>query len=119
MTASAFSLSAAIPTAGFALTQGEPVIGGLHGASRHCFCPHCKSWLFTHPEGIDWFVNVRSPMLDTARQLRPFMETWTREKLPWVSTGAVHAFEALPAFEDYEKLTKDYAAFAAKEWART
>lgn len=31
MSASAFSLSAAIPLEGFAVTQGEPVIGGLHG----------------------------------------------------------------------------------------
>ncbi|MDP3174465.1 MAG: GFA family protein [Phenylobacterium sp.] len=37
MTSSAFSLSAAIPADGFAVVQGEPVIGGLHGASRHYF----------------------------------------------------------------------------------
>ncbi len=64
MTGSAFSLSAAIPSEGFAVTQGEPVIGGLHGPSRHYFCPHCLSWLFTRPEGLDHFVNVRSTMLD-------------------------------------------------------
>src|SRR3546814_32330 len=39
MTASAFSLSAAIPTQGFRVTSGEPVIGGLHGTARHYFCP--------------------------------------------------------------------------------
>ena len=31
MTASAFSLSVAIPSDGFEATHGEPVIGGLHG----------------------------------------------------------------------------------------
>src|SRR3546814_6643676 len=44
MTASAFSLSAAIPTQGFRVTSGEPVIGGLHGTERHYFCPFCLSW---------------------------------------------------------------------------
>src|SRR3546814_2112323 len=63
MTASAFSLSAAIPTQGFRVTSGEPVIGGLHGTERHYFCPFCLSWLFTKPAGIDVFVNVRSTML--------------------------------------------------------
>jgi len=47
MSASAFSLSAAIPTAGFAVLKGEPVLGGLHGAAHHYFCPHCMSWVFT------------------------------------------------------------------------
>jgi hypothetical protein len=37
MTGSAFSLSAAIPSKGFTITKGDPVIGGLHGATRHFF----------------------------------------------------------------------------------
>ena len=64
MTSSAYSLSAAIPAEGFEVIRGEPVVGGLHGASRHFFCPHCMSWMFTRPEGLDWFVNIRSTMLD-------------------------------------------------------
>ena len=40
MSASAFSLSVAVPAEGFAVTAGEPVIGGLHGTTRHFFCPH-------------------------------------------------------------------------------
>ena len=47
MTGSAYSLSAAIPSEGFEVTKGEPVIGGLHGLSRHYFCPYCRSWMFT------------------------------------------------------------------------
>ena len=39
MTASAFSLSLAIPAEGFEVTEGEPVIGGLHGADHHYHCP--------------------------------------------------------------------------------
>jgi hypothetical protein len=48
MSASAYSLSVAIPTQGFRVTEGEPVPGGLQaGTIRHHFCPHCKSWMFT------------------------------------------------------------------------
>ncbi|TIW64275.1 MAG: GFA family protein, partial [Mesorhizobium sp.] len=75
MSASAYSLSAAIPSEAFAVTEGEPVIGGLHGASRHYFCPHCMSWMFTRPEGLDWFVNLRPTMLDDPGWFTPFVET--------------------------------------------
>jgi len=118
MTSSAFSLSAAIPSAGFSVTAGEPVIGGLHGPTHHYFCPHCMSWLFTRPDGMDWFVNVRPTMLDDLSWSTPFVETWTSEKLPWASTAAVHSFEKLPAFEDYERLTKAYAEHVATAGSR-
>jgi hypothetical protein len=109
MSSSAFSLSAAIPADGFEVTQGEPVIGGLHGASRHYFCGHCMSWMFTRPEGIDWFVNVRPTMLDDASWTTPFIETWTSEKLPWARTAAPHSFERLPPVDAYEGLIAAYA----------
>lgn len=109
MSASAFSLSAAIPSQGFSVIQGEPVVGGLHGASKHMFCPHCMSWMFTRPEGMDWFVNIRPTMLDDVSWFTPFIETWTREKLPWAETAAVHSYEALPDFDAYAKLTAEYA----------
>ena len=75
MSASAFSLSAAIPAEGFAVTAGEPVVGGLHGASRHFFCGWCMSWMFTRPEGMDWFVNLRPTMLDDPSWFEPLIET--------------------------------------------
>ncbi|WP_026613702.1 GFA family protein [Ensifer aridi] len=114
MTASAFSLSVAIPSEGFAVTRGEPVIGGLHGATRHYFCPHCMSWMFTRPEGMDWFVNLRATMLDDASWFTPFIETWTSEGLPWAATPAVHSYAALPALEDYDGLLREYAEQALK-----
>jgi hypothetical protein len=114
MTSSAFSLSAAIPADAFEVTQGEPVIGGLHGPTRHYFCPHCMSWMFTRAEGLDWFVNLRATMLDDPGDFTPFIETWTREALPWAKTPAVHSFEALPTFEDFEGLTREFAEQAAK-----
>jgi hypothetical protein len=109
MSSSAYSLSAAIPSEGFAVTQGEPAIGGLHGATRHYFCPHCMSWMFTRPEGFDWFVNLRPTMLDDVSWFTPFVETFTREKLPWATTPAVHSFETLPPLEAYERFMAEYA----------
>jgi hypothetical protein len=110
MSSSAFSLSAAIPSEGFLIIQGEPVIGGLHGATRHYFCPHCMSWMFTRPEGMDWFVNLRPTMLDDPSWFTPFVETFTSEKLPWASTSAVHSFETFPPFEAYEGLIREFSA---------
>lgn len=110
MSASAFSLSAAIPSAGFAVVAGEPVVGGLHGAARHQFCPHCLSWMFTQPAGMDAFVNLRPTMLDDSAWFSPFIETYTCERLPWAKTPAVRSFEKFPAPEDFEGLIKAYAA---------
>lgn len=109
MSASAFSLSAAIPGAAFSVMEGAPVIGGLHGAARHFCCPHCMSWIFTRPHDIDSFVNVRPTMLDDSAWFSPFIETYTSEKLPWATTPAVHSFEKFPPFEAYEGLVKEYA----------
>jgi hypothetical protein len=110
MTSSAFSLSAAIPAGGFRVTGGEPVIGGLHGPNRHYFCGYCMSWLFTRPDGLDFFVNVRSPLLDERVYDVPFIETWTSEKLPWATTPARHSYPQYPAPDAYEPLMAEYAA---------
>ncbi|WP_262032467.1 GFA family protein [Microvirga sp. Mcv34] len=109
MTASAFSLSVLYPSDQFEIVEGEPVIGGLHGATRHFFCAHCKSWLFTRPEGMNELVNLRTTMLDKAVDLAPFIETWTREKLPWATTPAIHSFEALPPMEQYPALVAEFS----------
>lgn len=109
MTSSAFSLSAAIPADAFAITRGEPVIGGLHGAARHYMCPHCMSWLFTRPDGIDFFVNVRAVLFDRPEWSDPFVETWTSEGLPWASTPAAHSFKALPPVGAWEGLMAEFA----------
>ncbi len=109
MTASAFSLSALYPSSNVEVVQGEPVIGGLHGATRHFFCPHCMSWLFTRPEGLDDLINVRATMLDDAKGFTPFMETYTGEALPWAKTPAVHSFETLPPMERYSDLLEEFA----------
>ena len=109
MTASAFSLSVLYPSHDFEVLEGEPTIGGLHGATRHFFCPHCMSWLFTRPEGMDEFVNVRTTMLEDPSRFVPFVETWTAEALPWEKTPAVHSFERLPPMERYPELAAEFA----------
>jgi hypothetical protein len=110
MSSSAFSLSAAIPDEGFEVTQGEPVFGGLHGPTRHYFCPNCMSWMFTRPEGMDWFVNLRPTMLDAPSWFEPLIETFTSERLPWAVTGAVHSYPGVPPLEAFEGLIDEYAA---------
>ena len=110
MTASAFSLSILLPSAGFAVTQGEPVIGGMHGETRHFHCPHCKSWLFTRPSGMDGFVNLRATMLDDASWYEPFVETETASALPWAKTGAKHSYPAIPGMDVWGPVVADFAA---------
>jgi hypothetical protein len=113
MSASAFSLSVAIPTPGFEVVHGEPVIGGMRDPQlQHFFCPRCMSWMFTRflPE----FVNVRATMLEDASWFVPFMETWVKTKLPWASTPAVYSYDEFPPVEDYGKLTSEFAQALAR-----
>ncbi len=113
MSASAYSLTAMFPNSGFAVSEGSPVIGGMHGEHRHFFCAHCKSWVFTRPHGVDEFVNVRPTMFDEVSWLSPFIETYTSEKLPWADTPARRRFEKFPAMTEYAGLVADFA----KHWS--
>lgn len=111
MSAGPYSLSVAIPADGFRVTEGEPVPGGLQGpAIRHHFCPHCKSWMFTRIEGMDFFVNLRATMLDDIRWYTPFIETCTDERLPWATTPARHSYAQFPPEADFPRLLAEYAA---------
>jgi hypothetical protein len=114
MAASAFSLTLVLPSAGFDVTAGNPVVGGLHGPTRHFFCPRCMSWMFTRPEGMDEFVNLRPSTLDDPSWFVPFIEVWTQERLRWASTPAVHSFATQPRFEDYTKLIGQFAREGAR-----
>ena len=114
MTASAFSLSLAIPEAGFTVTAGEPVIGGLHGASQHFMCAYCMSWMFTRPDGLPDIVNVRATMLDDCAWFAPFVDLWTDEKLPWATTGAPHSYPTLPSPEMFPMLVAEYTQHGAR-----
>ena len=113
MSASAFSLSIGIPSDGFEVTSGQPVFGGLAN-DQHLFCPSCKSWMFTRPKGMDWFVNVRATMLDDHGWFAPFIETFTDEKIPWASTGAPHSYATLPGMTEFEPLMARFAEQASR-----
>lgn len=110
MSASAFSLSIAFPAAGVTVSRGEPVIGGLHGGSRHFHCEYCKSWMFTRPEGMDEMINVRATMLDDHTWVSPFVETWVSEGFAWARTGASHRFAKLPDERAWGPLIAEFAA---------
>lgn len=110
MSASAFSLTISIPSEGFAVTAGETVIGGLRGPqAHHHHCDSCKSWLFTRIEGMDFFVNLRVPVLDEHGWVTPFLDTYACEKLPWAETGAPHRFDTFPDPESYPALMAEFA----------
>lgn len=108
MTGSAFSLGLSIPTPGFEVTQGEPVRGGLQLGLDHRHCDFCKSWVFTRFPEMPHFVNVRATMLDDPTWVVPFVETFTREKLGWVSTPAAHSYDKVPEISEWETLIADF-----------
>ncbi len=114
MTASAFCLSSLYPADHFERTQGETMLGGLKGAPRHHFCPSCMSWLFTRPDGMDAFVNVRSTMLDDPASHRPFVDVFLGEGLAWVASGATRGYETMPDEADFGALTAAYAEWDGK-----
>lgn len=114
LTASAYSLSVAVPSDGFALTKGEPALGGMHGPHRQFYCPHCKNWVFTRPQGLDFLVNVRATMLDDHGWYVPYIETCASEKLPWATTPAVHSFATYPGMDDYQPLVDAFAREGAR-----
>lgn len=114
MTGSAFSLSSLHLGKAFEVTEGEPVLGGLRGGTRHFFCPACMSWLFTRPEGMDAFVNVRSTMFEDAAAYVPFIETFTREALPWARTGAAHSYGRFPEEADFPALLEEFAVLGGR-----
>jgi hypothetical protein len=114
MTSSAFSLTLTIPAGGFEVTAGEPVIGGLHGRTKHYFCPRCMTWMFTRPDGMEEFVNLRPSMLDDHAWFVPYIEVWRREGIPWARTPAVKSYAAEPEFAEYAELVENYAREGAR-----
>lgn len=114
MTASAFCLSALFPNEVFTVTTGDTVMGGLHGPTRHYFCDYCKSWLFTRAEGVDQYVNVRTTLMENAADYRPFIETYTDEKLPWITTPAIHRFNKFPRGDQFPALIAEYAKWVTR-----
>ncbi len=112
--ASAFSLTMSVPRDGFAVLQGELAIGGMHGPHRHSFCAHCKNWIYTQPHGLDFLINVRPTMLDQHAWVKPFIEVYASEKLPWALTGATHSFATQPDLGGFQPLVEVFASSGAR-----
>jgi hypothetical protein len=53
-------------------------------------------------------------MLDDHGWFVPFIEVWTRERLAWASTPAVHSFATQPEFEAYAALIEEFAERGAR-----
>lgn len=110
MSSSAYALTAIMPADALEVTQGETVIGGIHGPeSQHHFCAYCMTWMFTRSTQVPQIVNVRPTMFEDTSWTVPFMETFTKTKLPWVTTPAKRSFEEFPSPEMYGELMKEYA----------
>ncbi len=111
MSASAFSLTAICQASALTVTQGEPVIGGRRSDElQHFFCGRCMTWMFTRPTPFPQIVNVRPTMFDDHAWFAPYMETYTKTKLPWAETGAVRSFEEFPPMDAFQELLDEYAA---------
>jgi len=67
------------------------------------------SWIFTRPEGMDEFVNVRASLMEDAQSFVPFIETCTEEKIPWAVTPAAYSFNKFPPPESFPALLAEFA----------
>jgi hypothetical protein len=111
MTGGAYSVSSLYAAERFSVVEGETVRGGLKAGPNHQFCPDCMSWLYTVPEGLEAFVNVRSSMFDDAPQHRPYVEMCVNEALPSAASGAVRSYEGFPQQNEFAELIAGYTAW--------
>src|SRR3546814_20586333 len=97
MSGSALSTTVMAPSAGFEVTAGEPVIGGLHGErARHHHCDWSQRWLSTRIEPDMGFANVRRAALDDPTWFAPLVKSYTSEMQPWATPGARPHFPKTP-----------------------
>ena len=83
----------------------------MKSGPNHQFCPECMSWMFTVPEGLEGFVNVRTPMFDDATEYRPYVEMCVSEALPGAVSGAVRSYDGFPQESEFSELIAGYAAW--------
>ena len=109
MTGGAYSLSSLYPAERFEVTHGETVRGGMKSGPDHQFCGECLSWMFTVPQGLEGFVNVRSVMFENAADHRPYVEMCRRESLAGAASGAARSYEGFPPEDEFAELISAYA----------
>ncbi len=110
MSGSAFSTTAMVPTEGFEILSGDPVVGGIKGPRvSHMHCPDCMSWVYSSFGPEMPTLNVRAVMFDDSSWFVPFVESWTDEKLDWVQLGLAHSFPGFPQPEARAALMAEFA----------
>ncbi|SEM44240.1 Glutathione-dependent formaldehyde-activating enzyme [Loktanella fryxellensis] len=113
MSASAYSLSAIVPEAGFDITAGKTTRGGRGtGPLDHRFCPRCMTWICTRIAGMGDMVNVRPTLFNDTTRAAPFVKTMIVDRMPFAVTGAAHSYAGFPAEADFPALMAAYAAQA-------
>ena len=65
-------------------------------------------WLFTLPDSMDPFVDIRATSMEDARSYGPPIKTKSAEKLPWAVTGAVRRLERFSTAEAFRALLTQY-----------
>ena len=66
------------------------------------------TWVFTKIEGIETRINVRPTLCDDSSWVKPFIETMTRDKLPWATTSAGHNFDEVPTPDKFQSLQAQF-----------
>lgn len=69
--------------------------------------------MFTKIEDADERVNVRVTLCEDSSWFTSFVETMTRDKLPWAVTPAVHTYDAFPTSAEIKELLVKYAEWNA------
>jgi hypothetical protein len=89
LTGSAFSMFAAVPSAAFRLTKGQPKIYVKTAESGNrraqAFCPDCGSRLYAAAEVDPPMFNLRVGTMRERAELAPKVQFWCRSALPWVT----------------------------------
>ncbi len=114
LTSSAYAMAFIVPSSGFEVIEGEPVLGGIYGPHKQYYCGYCKSWLFTRPAQTDTIVNVRCTILDEASWVMPFVDIETKDKLPGVVTGAEFSFDETPPMDTFMTIAAEFAEKGAR-----
>lgn len=65
--------------------------------------------MFTKVEGAAARVNVRATLCHDNSWFTPFVETMTKDKLPWAVTPAIHSYEEFPSPEEFKRLIAEFA----------
>ncbi len=103
------SLSSLYRKSDFEVTAGEPVAGGLHGTAQHIFCPHCMSWLFTRPKGMDAFVQRARHDAGQRPRVCPVHRNLPGRDAAVAGDPGVHRFETFPPAEAFPSLLAQFA----------